>query len=154
MLTKLITARKAAQRNASLDAHCRELSAAELLAECAELDTFRRRADNLYERVRALFFLYAIYRFHLPERIQNSEVRSQNSSGLIPFGGFEQLLHRRFEEAIDTFLAAQATHGPSDGLCSALANAYHRLAFQTLADQVRRSVRSVDRKSTRLNSSH
>ena len=143
MLTKLITARKAAQRNASLDAHCRELSAAELLAECAELDTFRRRADNLYERVRALFFLYAIYRFHLPERIQNSEVRSQNSSGLIPFGGFEQLLHRRFEEAIDTFLAAQATHGPSDGLCSALANAYHRLAFQTLADQVRRSVRSV-----------
>ena len=59
MLTKLITARKAAQRNASLDAHCRELSAAELLAECAELDAFRRRADNLYERVRALFFLYA-----------------------------------------------------------------------------------------------
>ena len=29
----------------------------ELLAECAELDAFRRRSDNLYERVRALFFL-------------------------------------------------------------------------------------------------
>ncbi|MFM8469620.1 MAG: UTP--glucose-1-phosphate uridylyltransferase, partial [Limisphaerales bacterium] len=143
MLTKLITARKAAQRNASLDAHCRELSAAELLAECAELDAFRRRADNLYERVRALFFLYAIHRFLLPERIQKSEARSQESSGLIPFSGFEQLLHRRFEEAIDTFLAAQNAHGPSDGLCSALASAYHRLAFQTLADQVRRSVRSV-----------
>src|SRR5439155_20191138 len=33
--------------------------------------------------------------------------------------------------------------GPGDGLCSALASAYQRLAFQTLADQVRRSVRSV-----------
>ena len=39
---------------------------AELLAECAELERFRRRSDNLYERVRACFFLYAIYRFHLP----------------------------------------------------------------------------------------
>src|SRR6185369_14438870 len=32
---------------------------------------------------------------------------------------------------------------PSDALSSALAAAYHRLGFQTLADQVRRSVRSV-----------
>ena len=37
-----------------------------LLAECAALDRFRRPSDNLYERVRALFFLYAIHRFHLP----------------------------------------------------------------------------------------
>ncbi|MBI5801492.1 MAG: UTP--glucose-1-phosphate uridylyltransferase, partial [Verrucomicrobia bacterium] len=143
MLVDLITSRKAAKRNASLDAHCRELSATQLLAECAELDAFRRRSDNLYERVRALFFLYAIHRFQLPKRIQKSEARSQKPSGLIPFSGYEQLLNRRFEEAIDTFLAAQAADGPSDGLSSALANAYHRLAFQTLADQVRRSVRSV-----------
>ena len=33
--------------------------------------------------------------------------------------------------------------GPSDGLSSALAQAYHQLGFQTLADQVRRSVRTV-----------
>src|SRR5204863_10186744 len=33
--------------------------------------------------------------------------------------------------------------GPRDGISSALAAVYHRLAFQTLADQVRRSVRSV-----------
>ena len=147
MLTKLITARNAAQRNASLDAHCRDLTAQQLLAECAELDAFRRRADNLYERVRALFFLYAIHRFHLPTKLPSqapiSHLPSPISSGLIPFPGYEQLLHRRFEEAIDTFLAAQTQDGPSDGLCSALANAYHRLAFQTLADQVRRSVRSV-----------
>ena len=50
---------------------------------------------------------------------------------------------RRFEEAIDRFLAVQRRDGPSDAISSALAAAYHRLAFQTLADQVRRSVRSV-----------
>src|SRR4029434_10691629 len=50
---------------------------------------------------------------------------------------------RRFGEAIDVFLDAQRSDGPSDSLSSALAAAYHRLAFQTLADQVRRSVRSV-----------
>jgi hypothetical protein len=33
--------------------------------------------------------------------------------------------------------------GPSTALSSAIAEAYHRLAFQTLADQVRRSVRTV-----------
>ena len=37
----------------------------------------------------------------------------------------------------------QQAEGPSDAISSALAAAYHRLAFQTLADQVRRSVRSV-----------
>ncbi|NBV20433.1 MAG: UTP--glucose-1-phosphate uridylyltransferase [Proteobacteria bacterium] len=143
MLVDLITSRDADRRNASLDAYCGDLTSAQLLAECDELDVFRRRADNLYERVRALFFLYAIHRFHLPGRIKESEAGSEKTAGLIPFAGYEQLLHRRFEEAIDTFLAAQAKDGPSDGLCSALANAYHRLAFQTLADQVRRSVRSV-----------
>ena len=44
-------------------------SAEALLAECAALDAFRRQSDNLYERVRALFFLYAIYRFHLPGKL-------------------------------------------------------------------------------------
>ena len=52
-------------------------------------------------------------------------------------------MQRRFEEAIKVFLAAQAHAGPSDALASALAEAYRRLGFQTLADQVRRSVRSV-----------
>ena len=65
------------------------------------------------------------------------------SRSLIPFKGYEHLLQRRFEEAIDHFLAVQQAEGPSDAISSALAAAYHRLAFQTLADQVRRSVRSV-----------
>ncbi|MES2568512.1 MAG: UTP--glucose-1-phosphate uridylyltransferase, partial [Verrucomicrobiota bacterium] len=84
-----------------------------------------------------IFFLYAIHRFHLPARPELSV------NGLVPFHGHEHLLQRRFEEAIEFFLSTQARTGPSDALSSALAAAYYRLAFQTLADQVRRSVRSV-----------
>ena len=136
-LISIITAADPAVRNRSLDAFCRGASAEQLLAECAALDAFRRRSDNLYERVRALFFLYAIYRFHLPASLP------KQGPGLVPFEAYTNLLKRRFEEAIDLFLAAQAGGGMTDALASGLAAAYHRLGFQTLADQVRRSVRSV-----------
>ncbi|MBI5386586.1 MAG: UTP--glucose-1-phosphate uridylyltransferase [Verrucomicrobia bacterium] len=141
-LIRIITATDADTRNQSLDALCREASLDELSRQCAALDAFRRRRDNLYERVRSLFFLYAIHRFHLPDKLgtRNSELETR---GLIPFHGYEHLLNRRFEEAIDHFLSVQHSEGPSDGISSALAAAYQRLAFQTLADQVRRSVRTV-----------
>ncbi|MCC6454604.1 MAG: UTP--glucose-1-phosphate uridylyltransferase [Caldilineaceae bacterium] len=138
VLVSIITAVDPAQRNRSLDALCREMDAATLQAECAALDRFRRASDNLYERVRALFFLYAIYRFHLPRHLSKQE------PGLLPFEGYTHLLKRRFEEAIDLFLQAQTLQGgPTDAIASGLAAAYHALGFQTLADQVRRSVRSV-----------
>ncbi|HEX8309810.1 MAG TPA: UTP--glucose-1-phosphate uridylyltransferase [Chthoniobacteraceae bacterium] len=136
-LAAIITAEDDATRNQSLDEICRAASFDELLAECAALDAFRRESENLYERVRALFFLYAIHRFQLPTRPE------LKSSGLIPHHGYEHLLQRRFEEAIEVFLTAQRDEGASDALSSSLSAAYHRLAFQTLADQVRRSVRSV-----------
>ncbi len=142
-LTSIITATDPATRHQSLDALCQETSLRELMAQAAELDTFRRRSENLYERVRALFFLYALHRFHLPGRLLAETPLADNQTGLIPFKGYEHLLQRRFEEAIDHFLSVQAEQGPSDGISSALAAAYQRLAFQTLADQVRRSVRSV-----------
>ncbi|MBN1250014.1 MAG: UTP--glucose-1-phosphate uridylyltransferase, partial [Anaerolineae bacterium] len=124
-------------RDRSLDALCATMSAAELQAECRALESFRHHSDNLYERVRALFFLYALHRFHLPR------TGGLQRRGGIPFRGYEHLLQRRFEEAIRTFLEAQRVLGLSEGVTSALAEAYHRLGFQTLADQVRRSVRSV-----------
>jgi hypothetical protein len=136
-LRNIITATEAALRDEALDAYCRQASLDDLLAECADLDRFRRECDNLYQRVRALFFLYAIHRFHLPQKPGLAAV------GRVPFEGYQRLLIRRFDEAISRFLAAQQIHGPSDTLSSALATAYHQLAFQTLADQVRRSVRSV-----------
>ncbi len=135
-LVKIITSRDPDIRDLSLDAFCRSASQATLLAECAELERFRRSSTNLYERVRALFFLYSIHRFHLPRKYGAGE------GSLIPYDGYVFLLHRRFEEALGLFLAMQERNGPSDGISSALAQTYHQLGFQTLADQVRRSVRS------------
>ena len=147
-LLSIITATDPALRNQALEAVCAELPLDALLQQCAALDAFRRRSENLYERVRALLFLYAIHRFHLPEKLLGASRPTDHASrltnrSLIPFKGYEHLLQRRFEEAIDQFLAVQTAEGPSDAICSSLAAAYYRLAFQTLADQVRRSVRSV-----------
>jgi len=136
-LTAIVTAADPALRNRSLDAFCRTAAMADLCAESAALDRFRRTSGNLYERVRALFFLYAIHRFHLPFK---PGVRAQAP---IPFAGYDHLLKRRFEEAIEIFLAAESANGPSAALSSALAAAYRGLGFQTLAGQVRRSVRTV-----------
>jgi len=137
MLVSLITAEDSATRDRSLAEACAPLDPPALLAECQELDAFRRQSDNLYHRVRALFFLQAIYRFHLPEKLP------AKATGSIPFEGYKHLLARQFEEALDTFLDVQKQDGPSDGISSALAAAYHQLAFQTLANQVRKSVRTV-----------
>jgi hypothetical protein len=157
-LIEIITAGDPALRNRSLEGACSGMSVGDLVGQATALDSFRRRSENLYERVRALFFLYAIHRFHLPEKLRlGGETASwtqqdpakagapnlRRRPSLIPFQGYEHLLQRRFEEAIDHFLAIQQRDGPGDSISSALAAAYHRLAFQTLADQVRRSVRSV-----------
>jgi hypothetical protein len=136
-LIALITADDRQIRDRSLDEVCHQLALPDLLAECQALDRFRRASDNLYERVRALFFLYAIHRFHIPAHDRAA------APALIPFAGYTHLLKRRFEEAIDIFLAAQTAEGPGAAISSALAAAYRGLGFQTLAGQVRRSVRSV-----------
>ncbi len=136
-LVKIITASDPTLRNRSLEAFCRTASLSDLLSECEALDQFRRHSDNLYERVRALFFLYAIHRFYMPLKT------GMQSQGFIPFEGYTNLLNRRFAEAIDIFLNTQTSDGSNDAISSALAAAYHNLGFQTLADQVRRSVRSV-----------
>src|SRR4051812_7249840 len=98
-LRNIITASDPAVRNESLDAFCRKATLSELLAECEDLESFRERSQNLYERVRALFFLYAIHRFHLPLK------SGLNQRGLVPFKGYAHLLERRFQEAIEEFLA-------------------------------------------------
>jgi len=137
-LVAVITATDAEARDQAIETICRDASLAGLLAECAALEEFRRTSTNLYERVRALFFLYALHRFHIPPLLTATD-----AAALIPHAGYEHLLARRFEEAIETFLDAQRTDGPSDAISSALAAAYRDLGLQTLANQVRRSVRSL-----------
>ena len=135
-LIGIITAQDPAERNRSLDAFCRPASAETLLAEAEALDSFRRFSDNLYHRVRAQFFLYAIHRFHLPFK------PGVAPSGLIPFAATSHILNRRFEQAIELLLRMQRESGPSAPVSSGLAAAYRGLGFQTLANQVRVSVRS------------
>lgn len=125
------------KRDLSLDSFCRDATLAELLEHVDALDRFRRSSDNLYHRVRAAFFLSAIHRFHLPGRL------AADVDGRIEFDAHHHLLERRFAEAIVGFLEAQRRDGPSEATASALAQAYQQFAFQTLADQVRRSVRTV-----------
>ncbi|KAG7354014.1 UTP-glucose-1-phosphate uridylyltransferase [Nitzschia inconspicua] len=125
-------------RNLSLAEFCSTLDADRLLLECRLLDDFRRKpSQNLYHKVRACFFLYAIHRFHLPVVNPN-----QNEQGVeIPYQGYKSLCDRHFEEAIDVFLQVHCEQ-PSESISSALAKAYYHLGFQTLADQVRLSVRN------------
>ena len=138
-LLSIIVSEDDAERNCSLESVCRDATLDELIAEVEGLDRFRRTAENLYQRVRALFFLSAIYRYHIPPKLPSDD------SGLIPFAGYQHLLSRRFNEAIDALLAEQTRTRVTDALASALAESYHQLGFQTLADQVRRSVRSFRR---------
>lgn len=123
-------------RDTALESVCASASYEALIAEVAALERFRHQRTNLYERVRALFFLYAIHRFYLPLHY------TANHAAHVPFDGYTHLLNRRFEEAIALFYRI-FTQTPSDAISSALAMAYHQLAFQTLANQVRQSVRAV-----------
>ncbi len=119
-------------RNRSFYDLCRQFTPAGLLDAFRELDQFRKRSDNLYDRVRAILFLYAGYRFFLMESPDTP------ATGKIPYEGFEDLLARRFETAITRFLDRIEKDGPNATLFSGLAEAYHHLSFQILADQVRR----------------
>ena len=136
-LVDLITSNDPGIRDQALDNICQSASLEELLDESSALEDFRHTSSNLYQQVRSLFFLYAIYRFYLPTK------KGVITRGLIPFQGYEDLLNRRFEEAIQRFLRIQKKDGCQDGISSALAVAYRSLGFQTLANQVRSSVRSV-----------
>jgi len=136
-LVRTIVSAEPAIRNRSLESFCKQASTESLLRECEALEQLRRSSGNLYERVRALAFLSAIHRYHLPGR---SEVAPQ---GRIPVGGYAHMLARRFEEAIRSFQSSQAEAGPNRAISSALASAYRGLAFQTLSNQVKRSVRGM-----------
>ena len=136
-LFAIVTSPDPATRDQELAPICERSTIAELLAECEALEQFRRQSESLYERVRALFFLAAIHRYHLPPKL------AIDASGRVPYTGHAHLLERRFEEAIAEFAQAAKQQGPSEPVSMALAAAYRGLAFQTLADQVRHSVRSL-----------
>ena len=91
-LTAIITAQDQATRDQGLDAFCHSASLEELLTECRSLEDLRHTSGNLYEQVRALFFLYAINRFHIPTKhglpaARTDFVRRVRGSSPSPFRG-------------------------------------------------------------------
>ncbi|NWJ52091.1 MAG: UTP--glucose-1-phosphate uridylyltransferase [Bacteroidetes bacterium] len=133
---KTITSSDPEIRNRSFSSLCIKLTVTELIKYFKELDDFRKTTPNLYERVRASIFLYAGYRFFLMENPDVPVV------GKIPVEGYENLLKRNFEKSISIFQEQLYTKGADSNLFSCLAESYHHLTFQILADQVRKSVRS------------
>ena len=136
-LLTIISSGEAEVRDAALAEVCAGLTMDELMKECIALDQFRRDNGNLYARVRALSFLSAIHRFHLPRLLPAMQ------TGRIPAEGIDHLHRRRFAEAVDAFHLAVAEQGASGALCSALAQGYRELAFEALGAQVRDAVRAV-----------
>ncbi len=122
-VTAIIGSEDAAIRDLAIEQWCAGKSIPELLTACDELEAYRRRETNLYHRVRALFFLSTIHRYHLPAQ------PALPRAGKVPFTAFHHLLDRRFEEATSQLRKLQQTTGPSETLSSALAAAYHALAF-------------------------
>ncbi|NLE02986.1 MAG: UTP--glucose-1-phosphate uridylyltransferase [Fibrobacter sp.] len=123
-------------RNRSFFDLCSTLSTKELLENFSELDTFLKTTQNLYDRVRACIFLYAGYRFFL---LQAKDVQPV---GKIPVDGYENLLKRNYEKAIQIFTTELQKQGPNANIFSCLASSYHHQTFKILTDQVRKSVRS------------
>ncbi|MFN7629526.1 MAG: UTP--glucose-1-phosphate uridylyltransferase, partial [Pirellula sp.] len=124
-------------RNRTLESLAKGVDADGFLAITQGLDQFHRQSSNLYHRVRAHFMLAAIYRYLLPSAIP------ETNAGLLPYEAYQHILGRRFSEAIDILIREQLAQGPTLAISSALSRAYHQLGIQTLADQVRRSVRTV-----------
>ena len=132
-----ITSQEPTIRNISFYQLCKNKTLPKLLKELEGLEIFRQQTSNLYERVRASLFLYAAYRFVLPD------FKKLPTIGLVPPEGLEHLMSRRFEEAIMVFRKNQQNKGLNANLASALAEAYHQRSFQILGEQVRKSVRST-----------
>ena len=134
---QVILSEDEAVRDQPLDTICDGLSDAALLEACAGLDAFWQEVENLYERVRALTFLYAIHRFILPKRGLCSDFHP------VPEGPVNRIFSRRYEHAIRELLSSGPSSRRSDTYVSGLAEAYQGLAFQSLADQVRLCVRNL-----------
>ncbi len=137
-LTEIITASDPAVRNQSLDAVCRGASLDEFAGRMCRAGCVSPAKATTSTSGSARCFSSTPFTAFTFRRIAGLNCR-----GLIPFHGYEHLLQRRFEEAIDEFLAMQQRERAERRHFQRARRGVSRLAFQTLADQVRRSVRSV-----------
>jgi galactokinase/mevalonate kinase-like predicted kinase len=134
-LIKTILSENTALRNRSINLLVKDKDLDDLLNITKELEVFRTSCDNLYHKVRAALFLFFIHRFCLQENLQIPP------HGEIPFDGVKAAYDRDFEKAIRIYLAEIEKRGsPDSSICSALADAYYKLSFTYLLNQVKRSI--------------
>ena len=138
-LRHIITSPDPAVRNQSLDAFCRSATLAELLRGMRRPGSIPPpQRKSLRTRPRAVFSLR-----HSPVSSARAS-RASNARGLDSVQGLRPSAATPLRGgASRNFSPRKTADGPSDAISSALAAAYYRLGIQTLADQVRRSVRSV-----------
>jgi galactokinase/mevalonate kinase-like predicted kinase len=121
-------------RNRSINSLLQSAETDVLLKHATSLNDFRISSENLYHKVRASLFLFVIHRFYLQEN------KDLPLHGEIPFEGIKSAFERNFERAISIYLAKSLKNGFNGSICSALADAYYRLAFAYLVEQVKLSI--------------
>lgn len=135
-LLETLRAEEPALRDRAFETLIEGASTAELWRWCQEVLDEAESTENLYQRVRALLYAHALLRLHVVGALR------ERPCGPLPLPAHEALLERRFDAALRILREEIARAGLDGTLASALAEAAHRAAFQTLADQVRRSVRA------------
>ncbi len=133
-LREILTATDDTVRNTAFEEWAAGKPQQELESAARDLESFRAECASLYEKVRALLFLSNLHQFYLTPLA--------SGQAALPYGAVEQIRSRHFERAVATLCDLAAQVGSSAAISSGLAAAYRGLAFQTLAEQVRRSVRS------------
>ena len=109
-----------------------------IAAECRSLEDFRTRAESVRTGAGAVLSLCNSPLSH------PAQARAVVCAGLIPFERIRRSPPPSFRGSNSAIpRSCSARTGPDDGISSALAAAYRSLGFQTLANQVRASVRSV-----------
>lgn len=138
---------EAATFDRSIESLVEGRSLEQLLEDCDAMESFWRETDNLYLRVRTLVILYHLHRFVLPAHVDANEASRPGVDDEelvpcpIPLNAHRALQNRNFEEAIDALLQHGRKARLNVTLSSGLATAYYDLALQSLANQVRKSVR-------------
>lgn len=132
-LIETIVSKDEVIRNRTLEDLLDGKSLQDLLRVASGLETFRRKTTNLYHRVRAGFFAFAVYRFYLLDH------PALPAFGRLPPAAARHTLSGRWEEAIRLLLPC-LRRGASAILISALAEAYYRLAFSYLLERVKLSI--------------
>jgi UDP-N-acetylglucosamine pyrophosphorylase len=121
-------------RNRSIDSLLQNKNRDVLLKYAEELESFRKSSNNLYHKVRASLFLFVIFRFYM----QN---KGDNSCGTIPLEGITASFERDFNRSVEVYLdEMNKKNGLNNSLFSAIADAYYKLSFQCLLDQVKLSI--------------